>query len=110
MLTCAHETTFNARPSDYHCWRDLGAAVVKRGADDWRIATEGLNVAEIGSSNERFYRKLRRDCERFMRSNWCEILGGVEGDIILHGLRTEGSANRQKMLKGVSSIFDDFKA
>lgn len=109
MITFAHETTFNARPTDYHCWRDLGAAVVKRGADDWRIATEALLQTEIGSQNERYFRRLRRDCETFLRSNWCEILGGVEGDIILHGLRVEAPENRRKMLKGVSSLYDDFR-
>lgn len=81
------------RPQDlnlYGC-QALATAVAKMAAEDWRKAVRHeLKTGKIGPYN------VRRECERFFRSEWFKTLTGVDGDYVLQELRREfGDAGKR---------------
>lgn len=74
------------RPQDlnlYGC-QALATAVAKMAAEDWRKAVRHeLKTGKVGPFN------VRRECERFFRSEWFKTLTGVDGNYVLQELRRE---------------------
>ena len=74
------------RPQDLNLFgcQAMATAVAKMAAVDWRKAAKHeLKTGKIGPFN------VRRECERFFKSEWFKTLTGVDGDYVLHELRRE---------------------
>lgn len=67
----------------YGC-QAMTTAVAKMAAVDWRKAVRHeLKTGKVGPFN------VRRECERFFRSEWFRTLTGVDGNYVLQELRRE---------------------
>lgn len=67
----------------YGC-QALATAVAKMAAEDWRkSARQEIKAGKAGHYN------VRRECERFFRSEWFRTLTGVDGRYVLQELRRE---------------------
>lgn len=67
-----------------YAWEQLANAVVVWAVHDWcggAIAERDLKTAKL--------EKLRhkQDAEAFLKSEWCEFIGGLNGDYILEKLK-----------------------
>ena len=67
--------------------QNLIEGIVRQAADDYRNARRG----ELRSRDQGHYipSALKRECERFFRSSWFEMLTGLDGEAILEKLEAE---------------------
>lgn len=79
-------------PKDIH---PLGAqylveAIAQKAADDWRISTGALKIrtSPIGNKHD-ILTKRKKDCEEFFLSGYFQVLTGLDGEVILSGLKKE---------------------
>ncbi len=73
-------------------YRELANAVVVQAAVDYRNALRQLK------RNPTYKKavKLRRDCERFFRSEWFQLLSGADGNALMDILKKEAEENDGK--------------
>ena len=69
-------------------WEDLGAAVVRQAATDWRCAAKTLLRSRDGPGAEQAERTLD-ECTRFFTGKWIATFTDVDGAFILRKLREE---------------------
>lgn len=63
--------------SEIKCYENLANAIIIQAVKDYR---KGLRTDN---------RKLKRECERFFRSDWYMALTAVPGETLIKKLRTE---------------------
>ena len=73
-------------------WEDLGVAVVKQAATDWRKAARKLLRSRDGPRAETAKATLD-ECKRFFEGRWIGLFTDVDGTAILRGLREELAAS-----------------
>ena len=67
-------------------YKELARAIVVFAARDWAFSTKAMmNCDEY----KRRDITKKKDTEKFFRSEWCEMLSGIEGSIILNRLKKE---------------------
>lgn len=69
-----------------NCWQDLADAVVLAAVEDWRRSNIQLRSPSLTS---RYAVERVRECEKFFRSSWFEILTGLDGRVFIKRL-TDG--------------------
>lgn len=68
-------------------WHSLAEAVVIKAAQDYRIAQGKLRQNPYDIT----YMRLFRETKRFFRSEWCDTLADMDGDVLLERLEKEGT-------------------
>ncbi len=63
----------------------LANAIIKQAANDYRSALRGLKRNPNYDSAQR----MKRDCERFFRSQWFNALTTLDGEWLMDKLRGE---------------------
>ncbi len=73
-------------------YRELANAVVVQAAVDYRTALRQLK------RNPTYKKaiKMRRECERFFRSEWFQLLSGADGQALMQILKKETEENDSK--------------
>ena len=63
----------------------LANAIIIQAADDYRLALRRLKLNRMS----REYRQVKEDCERFLQSEWFEVLTKVDGKTIMMRIQKE---------------------
>lgn len=66
-------------------YQSLASAIVMQAVLDWREAMRTLRRRPVYPEATR----LMNDCERFLCSEWCEGLSGLNGSLLLKKLRED---------------------
>jgi hypothetical protein len=64
-------------------YEDFANAIIKKAADDYRNALDGLGYDQKDPD------RVIREIERFFHSKWFKILTSVDGDYLIEKIRQE---------------------
>lgn len=73
-------------------YRELANAVIVQAAADYRTALRQLKRNPTYKKAIR----MRRDCERFFRSDWFQLLSRADGQALMQILKKEAEKNDSK--------------
>lgn len=74
----------NAYPADAENVMALIAAIVTQAVEDYRKSYLKCTKADGDHKKDA---AMKRECERFFHSPWCEMLTGIDKNVMLYNLR-----------------------
>lgn len=74
----------------------LRIAIVKAATEDWVRYTKALGRLREGTNEYRYREAQLVSVERFLKSPWCEYLGGISGEYLIERLRKEMPRKNKK--------------